>query len=213
MDGAIVTSIAPVPASGEVAVINNDAFIYLADGNGNVRSILPNIYADPFVDIQPVAIGVDPTTSRVWLADGIFKQIWSISTDATPDEERLEVGFALKPESRPDSNIAFHDPGLEFSADGSILVVTDGSTGNGGGRLHIFHDEEPQAAVTLTSAVRTAEGFELDWTGAEGATYRVQRVTNLGGQFQDISGDLTATEFTDDNPPADHAFYRVVVMP
>ena len=58
-------SIAPVPGSGEVAVINGDAFIYLVDGNGAARSILPQIYADPSVNIAPTAIGVDPTTSRL----------------------------------------------------------------------------------------------------------------------------------------------------
>jgi hypothetical protein len=209
---ANLNAIAPVAASSEVAVINGDAFIYLVDGNGVVRSILPNIYADPGVSISPTAIGVDPTTSRVWLADNVFKQIWSIPT-AGADPERLEVSFVLKQGSRTDSNITFHDPGVTFSSDGNLLVVTDGSTGNGGGRLHIFHNEQAeQTGVTITSAVHTPQGFELQWSTTPGASYRVQRAATLGTAFEDISGVLTTATHTDANPAADRAFYRIIVV-
>lgn len=213
--GAVnLNAIAPVPGSGEVAVINADAFIYLADGNGFTRSILPQIYADPFVDISPKAIAVDPTTGRIWLADDLFKEIWSIpSATATQDPEILELAFTLKEGSRPDSNIIFHDPGLEFALDGSILVVTDGSTANGGGRLHIFHNEEPQAQVTITATALDASGFTLQWSGADNASYQVQRAPSIGAAFEDISAAITEPQFTDPNPLATSAFYRVVVLP
>lgn len=209
---ANINAITPVPGSGEVAVINSDAFIYLVDGNGVIRSILPAIYADPSVNISPTAIAADPTTSRIWLADNVFKQIWSIPTSGT-EAERLEVDFTLKAGSRPDSNIAFHDPGLTFAPNGSILVVTDTSTGNGGGRLHIFHNDATQSEITITQGTRTASGFELAWSGSPGATYKVQRSTNLTEGFTDLSGNLTATTYTDANPPATFAFYRIVRVP
>lgn len=210
--GAVnLNAITPVPHSSEVAVINSDAFIYLVDGAGAVRSILPAIYADPAVTISPTAIGADPATNRIWLADNVFKQIWSIPTSGT-EPERLEVDFTLKEGSRPDSNIAFHDPGVTFAPNGSILVVTDTSTGNGGGRLHIFHnDTTAQSEVTITRAVRTAQGFQLEWSGAAGATYKVQRSTSLGAGFQDLSGVLNTPSYTDATPPAAHAFYRLVL--
>jgi hypothetical protein len=209
---ANLNAITPVPTSGEVAVINGDAFIYLADGNGNTRSILPNIYADPSVSISPTAIAADPIDGRIWLADNLFKEIWSIPTSGQ-EPERREISFKLKEGSLPDSNISFHDPGVTFSADGKLLVVTDGSVANGGGRLHIFHNEAAQQGeVTISSAMRTAEGFQLQWEGRAGATYKVQRTADLGNGFQDLSGSLTTTSYTDANPPAARAFYRVVAQ-
>jgi hypothetical protein len=210
--GAVnLNAIAPVPTSGEVAVVNGDAFIYLVDGAGNSRSILPSIYADPAVTVSPTAIGVDPTNGRIWLADNIFKQLWSIPSDGSATEpERLEINFKLRQGSRPDSNITFHDPGVTFSPNGNLLVVTDGSTVNGGGRLWVFHNEQAQATVTITRAARTTQGFELEWTGPAGAAYRVERAAAIGGGFQDVSGALTVTRFTDATPPAGKGFYRVV---
>lgn len=210
--GAVnLNAIAPVPGSGEVAVINGDAFIYLVDGNGVSRSILPQIYADPAVTIAPTAIGVDPATSRVWLADNVFKQIWSIPTSGS-EPERLEASFTLKEGSRPDSNIAFHDPGVTFAPNGSFVVVTDGSTGNGGGRLIVFHNDAPQADVRITRNVRGAQGFELAWSGPPGASYRVQRSATVNTGYQDISPTVTGASYTDANPPAGQAFYRVIVL-
>src|SRR5690606_5860658 len=142
--GAVnLNAVAPGPGSGAVAAPSVDAVIYLVDGDGFSRWILPNLYADPCVVISTAASAVVPATERIWLADDLVKEIWSISTAPVPDAEVLELGFTLKEGSRPDSNISFHAPGMEFATDGSILVVTDGSTGNGGGRLHIFHNEEP----------------------------------------------------------------------
>ena len=211
--GAVnLNAITPVPGSSEVAVINGDAFIYLVDGNGTTRSILPTIYADPSVPVSPTAIGADPTTARIWLADNIFKQIWSIPTSGA-EPEKLEVDFTLIQGSRPDSNVTFHDPGITFAPNGSILVVTDTSTINGGGRLHIFHNDVASSSVTITQGIRTANGFELAWTGAPGATYKVQRSTNLADGFTDLSGNLTTTTYTDATPPANFAFYRIARIP
>jgi hypothetical protein len=206
---ANLNAITPVPHSSEVAVINGDAFIYLVDGAGTVRSILPTIYADPAVTIGPAAIAADPGTNRIWLADNAFKEIWSIPTSGT-EAERLEVDFTLIEGSRPDSNITFHDPGLTFAPNGSILVVSDSSTINGGGRLHIFHNDVASSEVTITRAARTAQGFELEWSGQAGASYKVQRSTSLDAGFQDLSGVLSTTSYTDTTPPAAFAFYRIV---
>lgn len=208
--GAVnINAITPVPTSSEVAVLNADAFIYLVNSDGALRSILPNIYADPGVTINPTAIAADPLTGRIWLADNVFKEIWSIPTAGT-EPERREVDFALIEGSRPDSNITFHDPGLAFAPDASIFVVTDSSTSNGGGRIHIFHNDAPSSSVTITQGTRTASGFELAWVGSAGATYKVQRSTSLGDGFTDLSGNITATTYTDANPPSTFAFYRIV---
>jgi hypothetical protein len=211
--GAVnLNAITPVPTSGEVAVINGDAFIYLVNGDGAIRSILPAIYEDPGVIINPTAIAADPNTGRIWLADNVFKEIWSIPTSGD-EPERREVDFTLIEGSRPDSNITFHDPGLSFAPNGSIFVVTDSSTSNGGGRIHIFHNDAPSSSVTITQGTRTANGFELAWTSSPGATYKVQRSTNLADGFTDLSGNLTASNYTDATPPATFAFYRIIQVP
>jgi hypothetical protein len=159
--------------------------------------------------IGPAAIAADPSTNRIWLADNAFKEIWSIPTSGN-EPERLEIDFTLIEGSRPDSNITFHDPGLTFAPNGSILVVTDTSTINGGGRLHIFHNDVASAEVTITRAARTAQGFELEWTSQAGASFKVQRSTSLDAGFQDLSGVLTTSSYTDTTPSAAFAFYRIV---
>jgi hypothetical protein len=210
--GAVnINAITPVPTSGEVAVMNADAFIYLVNGEGAIRSILPNIYADPGVTINPTAIAADPTTGRIWLADNVFKEIWSIPSSGSETEQR-EIDFTLIEGSRPDSNINFHDPGLAFAPDGSIFVASDSSTSNGGGRIHIFHNDVQEASIAITQGTRTASGFELAWTTSPGTTYKVQRSNNLGEGFTDLSGNLTSGSYTDTNPPATYAFYRIVTV-
>jgi hypothetical protein len=102
---------------------------------------------------------------------------------------------------------------MAFAPDGSFMVVTDSSTANGtGGRVIIFHNEPIVIpSFSITSASRIPQGFQIAWQSAGAVKYRVQRgttVTNL----QDITGDLTATTFTDTNNVGS-IFYRVLAKP
>lgn len=63
------------------------------------------------------------------------------------------------------------------------------------------------------TGVRTQTGFDLSWPGAAGLTFEIRRSQTLTGSF-DLIGTVTGTgTFTDTNPPAGSAFYRIVLLP
>jgi hypothetical protein len=209
--GGNLTAITPLPASGEVAVLAIDGTLVAVDGNGTARYINSVNLWPLGASASAVAIAADPLTGKIWGADDLRDEIWSI--DSTSGADEREIGFPLTDPLRTDRQIAFHDPGLAFAPDGSFMVVTDSSTSNGGGgRLIIFH-HEPYVIPTfaITSAARVAQGFQLSWQAAGAARYRVQRGTTPSN-LQDITGDLTVTQFTDTNSIG-NVFYRVVAKP
>ena len=210
--GANLNAIAALPASGEVATLSEDGFLVAIDGNGSMRYINA-------LNLWPIggpasgaALAADPTTGKIWVADDLRDELWSV--DATTAADQREVGFPLTDALRPDRQIDFHDPGMAFAPNGSFLVVSDGSLANGGGgRLIILHNEAiavPDFAITSTA--RVGQNFQLNWQSAGAVKYRVQRGTNLNS-LVDLSGDLTATQYTDTSSPTNGAFYRVVARP
>lgn len=212
-----LNAISALPASGEVVSLSQDGWISAVDGNGTVRQIWTTTLWLPGTGAPAPAansIAVDPKTGRIWVLDDTLEEIWS--ADATSGADRKEMSFPLINTNRMDRQLDNHDPGMAFSKNGDYLLMTDTSTANGGGRILVFHNE---AIVNvnpfkLTSIKRTGQGVELLWQSAGTGSYRVQRSTNLSGNnFQDISGVITGTSFTDTNAPADAAFYRVVVQP
>jgi len=76
----------------------------------------------------------------------------------------------------------------------------------------------PSAPTPITNVILTVEkaakdsgGFHLNWTGSANAHMDVQRTTSLTeGTWSNIALGITNGDFTDPNPPADRAFYRVV---
>jgi hypothetical protein len=53
-------------------------------------------------------------------------------------------------------------------------------------------------------------GFTLDWQVVPGRTYAVERSTTLGeGSWTTLASGLTVGTYTDTNPPAERAFYRI----
>ncbi|HEY5913289.1 MAG TPA: hypothetical protein VJA21_22080 [Verrucomicrobiae bacterium] len=206
--GNNLDAIASLPASGEVVTLSTDGYLVAVDGNGVTRNI--NAF-----NLWPLGgsatgqgIAVDPTTAKIWATDDILDEIWSV--DAASGADQREIGFPLTDPLRTDRQIDFHDPGLGFAPDGSFMVVTDTSMSNGGGgRLIIFHNE-PFAlpSFAITSVNRVAEGWQVSWQSAGAAKYRLQRGSTLT-DLQDITGDLTVTQFTDTNNVG-NVFYRVV---
>src|SRR6185295_6287235 len=157
-----------------VVTVSSDGKISAIYGNGNVRDIVPAVLWQAFFSggPAPTATGVatDPLTGRIWVADDVRDQIWSMdpnpaTASAAPDEQ--ELAFLLTNPNRPDLQIDMHDPTLAFATNGAFMVVTDTSTANGGGRLLIFHNEPKiTPSFAITSAVRVAQGFQLNWASA-----------------------------------------------
>jgi len=223
LGGGNLNAIAALPQSGEVVTLNLDGAISAIDANGAKRTIIPAVLWTDIFSGGPSpsaqAIAVDPTTGRLWIADDIRDEIWSVDPSvatqgAAPDQK--EISFPLTDEDRPDLQLDVHDPGLAFASNGAFMVLSDASTQNGGGRLIIFHNETfALPAFDITAVARNGNQVQLSWQSAGGATYRVQRSIDLGNPtgFQDISGDLTVTEFTDTNAVPSAAYYRVVAKP
>ena len=110
-------------------------------GSGDTDSAL----AGAAVTIAPTAIGVDPTTDRVWVADDVFKQVWSIPTSGS-EPERLEIDFTLKEGSRPDL-FAFARAGNRDKMGGVYLACPDMPAKNTHGKVvgvdkHIAQEPE-----------------------------------------------------------------------
>jgi hypothetical protein len=210
-----LNAIAPLPASGEVVVLNQDGYITAVDGNGSTRYIYPSTFW-PLTGPIPsgAAIAVDPTTGRLWLADDALDEIWSVDPASGADQKELSF-----PTIRPewvDQRVDVHDPGMVFAPNGSFLVVSDTSIINGGGRLLIFHNESIVVPdFSLSSVARVPQGVLLNWQSAGGVKYDVLRGTDLASaaSYQAIATNLTATTYTDTNAPAGAAFYRVVAKP
>ncbi len=204
-----LNAITSLPASGEVITPNTDGCLTAIDANGATRNIFAaTLWRDPNSPIpNGSAVAVDPVTGRVWVGDDTLDEIWSI--DLTTALDQKELSFPLSIPLRADQQIDIHDPGMAFSPDGSLLVVSDTSIANGGGRLIIFHNDTIAFDMAVTG--RTATGVDLSWQGTA-FKYRVQRSSDPANPkaFVDISEDLFTTTFTDPNPPATQALYRIV---
>jgi hypothetical protein len=205
-----------LPASGEIVTLNYDGQVTAVDANGTARAFWPDFYSDPLVPIAPASIATDPTTGRLWISDDLTNEVWSCASDGTGG--RRELSFPLTNPDRPERQIDFQEPGMVFAADGSVMVLSDTSTVNGGGRLIIFHNESfviPN--FSITSVARTVQGVALAWSSAGAVTYSVQRGTDVanGASFQNIATNLNMTvlSFTDTNSPPANTFYRVVATP
>ncbi len=214
--GDNLNAITALPASGEVVSLSNNGWLTAVDGNGTKRWIVPpTLWPDTTLP-GPIAaaLATDPVTGRIWVAYDVLDEIWSLAADTGADQK--EIAFPLTNPSRPDRQIDFHDPGMAFSPNGSFLVLTDTSTSSGAGGVYVFHNETlttPDFQITQFS--RSGQNFSLTWQSAGAVKYRVQRSSDLGNStgFTDISGDLTATSFTDTNAPAGAVFYRVMAKP
>ena len=105
---------------------------------------------------------------------------------------------------------------MTFAANGELLVISDSSTAGGGGRLLIFHNEEfAVPEFKITSVAQTSEGVQLDWASAGSVHYAIERGTDIASaaSYSTLATNLTDTSFTDTNPPAGGAFYRVLAKP
>ncbi len=214
-----INAIAALPASGEVVTLTQDGILTAINGNGETRNLWPATLWSNLDGPTPAgtAMATDPLTGKLWIADDVLDEIWSVSAapaDSAPDQK--EIAFPLTNVSRPERQIDFNDPGMAFAANGSILVVSDTSTANGGGRLLIFHNETAAPlSFSLSQIAVTSTGVRLEWEAVGTATYRVQRALQVAPAtgFQDIASQLTGTTFTDTNAPAGTAFYRVIATP
>ena len=199
--------------TNEVVTVSVDGYLVAIDANGAMR------YINAF-NLWPLsgpnngtAVAVDPVTGKIWAADDLKDELWSI--DSSTGADVREIGFPLMDPLRTDRQIDIHDPGMAFAPDGSFLVVSDTSSITGG-RLIIFHNEPfTLPSFSINSVTPVAQGYQLDWESAGAVTYNVQRSLNVAaaGSFQNIATNLTVPQYTDTSAPAGGAFYRVVATP
>ncbi len=229
-------AIAALPATGELLTIwedgqsatADDGVIMAWDSTGNGRQI--SITTGSGQNGWYAGIAVDPLTSRIWVSDRVNPvqpsafnlpalrsyDTNTVSAGTLNPSAATEITFpnANPSPDRPDKHIDFKDPGMAFSSDGSILVVSDQSLVAGGSRIIIFHNEAfTMAPVTITGVTRSGGNANLTWTPGGAANYVVQRSSSVNGTYVGISGVLTSTSYTDTSAPAGSAYYRVVAFP
>ena len=79
------------------------------------------------------------------------------------------------------------------------------------GQYLVLIDSIRVEAFAITNIIRTADTTELRWTALSANTpVRVERAIHLSGPWSSLANGLTTGEFTDTNPPAGSAFYRLV---
>ncbi len=237
--GGNANAIAAHPVTGELLTIwedgvsnsvatADDGVIIAWDSTGAARQISTTTGSGQ--NGWYAGIAVDPLTSRIWVSDRVntgnpsafnTPAIRSYDTNTVPagtlnSSVVNEITFpTISPTmDRPDRHIDFKDPGMAFSANGGILVVSDQSLVAGGSRLIIFHNEAFTIPnVTITSVTRSGGSANLTWTSGGGVNYVVQRSSTVNGTYVGISGILTGTAYTDIAAPSGQAFYRVVAFP
>ncbi len=125
------------------------------------------------------------------------------------------------PSSGSPQTIADRAPFVGTATNWAPVFMAAWSSSNGTGHPPVYIDDveiKSLAAPTqfrILTIARTGAGIELTWEGGTAAKYKVFRATNVAdpASFADVSGELTATSFTDSSAPAECAFYRVQAVP
>ncbi len=89
--------------------------------------------------------------------------------------------------------------------------IIDISVGNESG-YGLVWDGESGSRPVITRAMKESGGFTLEWFDASSRPVNVQRRSSLAsGAWSNISTNVTVPRFVDPAPPAEAAFYRLVV--
>lgn len=129
-----------------------------------------------------------------------------------------QYSIVKSPSSATPTVIVDRAPYVGTAATWGPTFMAAWSSSNGSGHPPVYIDDIEITSFGLPSfsisgGSFVAGGFELNWGSAGGtATYEVWRGTNVANpaSFEKIADNLTATTFTDPNPPAGGAYYRVV---
>ncbi|HOX60083.1 MAG TPA: immunoglobulin domain-containing protein [Verrucomicrobiota bacterium] len=212
LGGGDVNAIGSLPQSGEVVTLSWDGYITAVNGSGTTRTITPTTVSVT----AGMALAVDPTTGRVWVADDALDEVWSVDPSASSQTaDAKELSFPLLNPSVTYRQMKFHDPGMAFAANGEFLVVSDTSTAGGGGRLLIFHNEPfspvfPPSITANPTNQSVPQGqtavFSVTVSGTEPFAYQwFKNETNL------ISGATTAVLSLSNVQSGDVGGYSVLV--
>ena len=136
---AFINYLAPTPTLGAYDNVNINDFDFSLDGasiytlfaNGTIVQLDPsgNILKEASIAgaslTNPAALATDPVTGRIWVASDDLDEVWSL--DPATSTGQRELKFARTGATAP-AAIDFNDPSIKFSADGSLLTVSDAYT-------------------------------------------------------------------------------------
>lgn len=89
--------------------------------------------------------------------------------------------------------------------------IIDIAVGNESGYGLVWDDESGTRPV-ITRALKESGGFALEWFDALSRPVNIQRRSSLAsGAWSNVSTNVTGPRFVDPAPPAEAAFYRLVV--
>ncbi len=118
------------------------------------------------------------------------------------------------------TNVTYTPPAGFLGTDTFTFTLSDGAGGTATGTVTVSVTSlTPTAAGQVTYGFRGDGKFDVVFSGTPGQNYQLQRATNLTAAIPwstiatVAAGDDGLLPAFDANPPADHAFYRIVPAP
>jgi hypothetical protein len=137
-----------------------------------------------------------------------------------PDNDPLNLTAVTSPSAMGaivtlETNQVSYAPSPGFLGNDTFgYSITDGNGGFALGSALILVEPRRLAAATMFPPITSPGALQLNFTGFAALGYTVERAEALDGPWTAIGNVLTddngSASFTDQNPPAGRAFYRIV---
>ena len=137
-----------------------------------------------------------------------------------PDNDPLNLNAVSSP-STMDAVVTLQDNRVSYSPPPGFLgddtfgyTITDGNGGFASGTALLLVEPRMLAAATMLQPITSPGAIQVNFAGFADLGYEVERAESINGPWMAIGIVTTdargAASFTDRNPPATNAFYRVV---
>jgi uncharacterized repeat protein (TIGR03803 family) len=169
--------------------------------------LAPPVAGKPFIKVIGDEVSEFPARRfLIWCSD--------------PDNDPLNLTTVTSPSAMgaivtlETNQVSYAPPAGFLGEDTFGYTITDGNSGLASGTASILVEPRTLAAATMLPPITLPGELQLNFTGFANLGYAVERAESLDGAWTAIGNVLTddngAATFTDHNPPAGNAFYRVV---
>lgn len=190
-------------AGGRFGLAGTNVSPYIAQANLDH----PPVAGTPFIKVIGDEVSEIPARRFViWCSD--------------PDNDPLSLTAVMSPSAMGalitlETNVVSYAPPPGFLGDDTFgYTITDGNGGFASGTASILVEPRTLAAATMLPPMTSPGALQVNFIGFADLGYTVERAESLEGPWAAIGNVITdddgVARFTDRNPPAGNAFYRVV---